>query len=188
VYQRVTYDPDKHHRHSIRLRNYDYSQAGGYFITLCTQGRECLFGEIVSAEMRLSKYGQTVQDEWLPTAAIRHEVKLDVFQIMPNHFHGIVIITPQVGVPGSVGAHGRAPLHRGPRSLGSLVAGFKSVVTRRINEMRNTAVAPVWQRNYYEHIIRSKNELDRIRQYILDNPAKWLEDVENPQNIETSSR
>ncbi len=182
----MKYDPDKHHRSSIRLHGYDYAQAGAYFVTICTQGRICLFGDVVDGGMRLNDYGQTVQSEWLRTATIRSEVELDVFQVMPNHFHGIVVITSEAtGIVGaSVGAHGRAPLRRAPKSLGALIAGFKSASTKRINEMRGTPGTPVWQRNYYEHVIRNSNELDGIRQYIPDNPAKWSEDVENPQNIQ----
>lgn len=169
------------HRRSIRLKGYDYSQAGAYFVTLCTHNRECLFGKIVDGEMRLNELGHIVCEEWLRSAEIRPEIMLDAFVVMPNHLHGIVIFTP-------VGAHGRAPLpspspqppHRKPRSLGSFIAGFKSVVTKRINQTRQTPGIPVWQRNYYEHIIRNQESLARIRRYIADNPAKWDVDPENP--------
>ncbi|WP_373497934.1 transposase [Desulfococcus sp.] len=175
-------------RRSIRLQGYDYSQAGAYFVTTCTQNRECLFGHIVDGEMRLKDAGKIVADEWMKTATIRHEIELDEWVVMPNHFHGIVVIA---GDP--VGAHGRAPLRhiraplpppdaaermlrRPPKSLGSLVAGFKSAVTIRVNELRKTPGAKLWQRNYWEHIVRNECELNRIREYIRNNPARWETD------------
>lgn len=212
---RMNYDPangratsrsPQRNRHSVRLQGYDYSQAGTYFITFCTQDRQCLFGHIVESEMRLNDAGKIVADEWIKTSAIRHEIELDAWVVMPNHFHGIVIITGDaVGAHGrapqrqdirQVGAHGRAPqqghppqrghppqppppdapdriLRRAPKSLGSLVAGFKSAVTKRINSLRNTPGAKLWQRNYWEHIVRNEPELNRIREYIGNNPAKW---------------
>lgn len=182
----MLYNTDQHHRRSLRLPGYDYAQVGAYFITVCAQDRACIFGEVVDGEMRLNQAGRMVHDEWLRTEAIRSEVRLDVFQVMPNHFHAIVMITgqaPSTGVtPDGVGAHGRAPLRRAPKSLGSLVAGFKSAVTKNVNQMRGTPGQRLWQRNYYEHVIRHDRELDATRQYIVDNPAKWAEDRDNPQN------
>jgi REP element-mobilizing transposase RayT len=180
----MTYDPARHHRRSIRLPAYDYTQPGAYFVTVVTHQRQCLFGEIVDGQVLVSSYGEAVGEEWLRSTQIRREMQLDAFVVMPNHIHGIVTIE-------TVGAHGRAPLHRAaphraplphrsPRSIGSFVAGFKSAVTRRINEMRGTPGLPVWQRNYYEHIIRDEEELNRVRQYIIDNPTCWEQDPENP--------
>jgi len=176
----MTYDPTRHHRRSIRLPAYDYAQDGAYFLTVVTHQRQCLFGEIVDGEVLVSAYGEAVAQEWLRSTQMRHEIQLDAFVVMPNHIHGIAIIGGQ-----TVGAHGRAPLHRAPlhrspRSIGSFVAGFKSAVTRRINEMRGTRGLPVWQRNYYEHIIRDEEQLNRVRQYVIDNPLRWEDDVENP--------
>ncbi len=175
----MPYDPARHHRRSIRLKGYDYTQPGAYFITICTHDRACLFGEVVEGQMRLNDLGQVVKEEWFRSAEIRKEIRLfaDEFVVMPNHIHGIVWIVEHGNV-GIVGAHGRAPpqhlpLHRAPRSLGSFVAGFKSATTRRINEIRQTPRAPVWQRNYYEHIIRNEDALHRIRQYIAANPLRW---------------
>ena len=185
----MTYDPAKHHRRSIRLRGYDYRQAGAYFVTVVTHQRQCLFGEIVDGETRVSRYGHTVREEWLRSAEIRCEIELDAFVVMPNHIHGIVVIRHQST---DVGAHGRAPLppapHRPPRSLGSFVAGFKSATTKRINEIRRTPGLPVWQRNYYEHVIRNDDELNHVRQYIIDNPGHWGEDRENPDNVGAHGR
>jgi putative transposase len=201
----MKYDPDKHHRGSIRLKGYDYAQAGAYFITICANERECLFGEIVDGAMHLSEIGNVVEEEWLRSPKIRREIELDEWVIMPNHLHGIIIILPEP-VVGGVGTHGRAslrraplnigraslrtgpgdegctPLRRKPRSVSSFVAGFKSVTTKRINILRNSPSAPVWQRNYYEHVIRSDADLGRIRVYISDNPARWDSDEENPAN------
>jgi len=182
---KLIFDPEVHHHRSTRLPDYDYAQSGAYFVTICTQGRMCLFGEVVDGKMQLNEFGLMVQEEWLRTESIRAEVELDVFVVMPNHFHGVVVITtpaPHIGgTSESVGTHGRASLRRAPKSLGSLVAGFKSVVTKRINQLRNTPGIPVWQRNYYERVVRNERELDVIRQYIVDNPAKWPEDKENLQ-------
>jgi len=188
---KMNHDPTRHHRRSIRLPAYDYAQAGAYFVTMVTHQRQCLFGEIVGGQMRLAAYGQVVSEQWLRSALVRGEIELDAFIVMPNHIHGIVIICAQ---PMGVGAHGRAPQHgraplpssspyRPPRSLGSLVAGFKSAATKRINQIRGTLGVPVWQRNYYERVIRNDEELSRIRQYIADNPAHWEEDRENPNNV-----
>jgi REP element-mobilizing transposase RayT len=181
----IKYEPTRHHRRSIRLPAYDYAQPGAYFLTAVTHRRQCLFGEILDGRMLASPCGEAVGQEWLRSTRIRREVQLDAFVVMPNHIHGIVIIDEPL-----VGAHGRAPLrpaplrraalHRSPRSIGSFVAGFKSAVTKRINEMRGAPGLPVWQRNYYEHVIRDGEELNRIRQYIIDNPAIWEDDVENP--------
>ena len=179
----MTYDSTKHNRRSIRLPAYDYAQAGAYFVTLVTHQRQRLFGEIVDGEMLVGSHGDTVKEEWLRSAEVRREIELDAFVLMPNHIHGIVVIRDQATV---VGAHGRAPLlptpHRPPPSLGSFVAGFKPAVTKRINEIRGTAGLPVWQRNYYDRVIRDEGELNRIRQYIIDNPARWAQDPENPIN------
>jgi REP element-mobilizing transposase RayT len=145
--------------------------------------RESIFGLVENGEVILSAIGKIVAGEWLRSADIRQEIELDDFVIMPNHLHAIVAIVDDTT---SVGAHGRAPLRAGdsptyrpPRSIGSLVAGFKSSATRRINDLRSMPGVPVWQRNYHDRIIRDEQELNRIRQYIIDNPAKWDEDPEN---------
>jgi REP element-mobilizing transposase RayT len=174
----MTYDERQHHRRSIRLKGYDYSQAGAYFVTVCTRDRVCLFGDVRDGIMRLNKFGHIVWEEWFRSAEIRREIELstDEFVVMPNHIHGIVWIAEQQ----NVGAHGRAPLHRTPRSLSTFIAGFKSVTTKRINILRNMPGLPVWQRNYYEHIVRDERTLDGIREYILANPLRWHLDRENP--------
>lgn len=180
----MNYNPDIHHRpfdtahgrRSIRLKDYDYSQSGAYFVTVCTQNRECLFGEITDGEMVLNEFGKIVADEWIKTGEIRDEIELDAWVVMPNHFHGIVIICrgdrPVAPTPAAL------PGPR-PKSIGSLMSGFKSAVTKRINEIRNTPGISVWQRNYYEHIIRNEKSLENIRNYIIYNPAQWEEDENN---------
>lgn len=190
----MKHDPNKHHRRSIRLQGYDYSSPGAYFITICTQNRESLFGDVVDGEMVWNAYGKIVHEEWFRSAEIRAEIELlpDEFVIMPNHIHGIVWIvgSPHTVRPtdsAAVGATGRSPLPsplpRGPanHSLASLIAGFKSAVAERINEHRGTPGAPVWQRNYYEHIIGTGESLRRIRRYIAENPLRWHLDRENPR-------
>jgi putative transposase len=176
---------DPHHRKQVRLVPYDYTLPGGYFVTLVTHHRAPLFGEILDGEMHLNELGAIVLKEWQRSANIRREIDIDEFVIMPNHIHGIVFIHET----DAVGAHGRAPqqnidhtgtAYRKPRSLGSFVAGFKAACTTKINSHRNTPGKPVWQRNYYEHVIRNEKDLDQIRQYILDNPAKWKLDEEYP--------
>ena len=181
-------------RRSLRLSGYDYGQPGAYFVTVCTQGRECLFGDVVDGEMVLSTLGKIVDEEWARTPKIRREIELDAFQVMPNHIHGIVVITGESnssrnrGLGADVGAHGRAPLQgnrgsglwRPPKSLGSFIAGFKSAVTKRINIVRGEPGRSVWQRNYFEHVIRNESELDVIRSYIVNNPVNWNKDSLNP--------
>ena len=177
------------HRRSIRLKEYDYGHPGAYFVTVCTHRRKCLFGEIGQGKIVLKEMGKIVEKEYMISSKIRREIGLDAFVIMPNHIHGIVTICDHH----PVGATGRSPLHSKhrtlpPKSLGSFVAGFKSSVTQRINEIRGTPGQPVWQRNYYEHVIRNEIDLQEIREYIQDNPLKWLEDENHPANIEKAMK
>ncbi|HUT75963.1 MAG TPA: transposase [Armatimonadota bacterium] len=184
----MTSDGTQLHRRSIRLPTYDYSQPGGYFVTICTHERKCVFGAIAASEVQLNDRGRIVAEEWVRSSGIRREIELDAWVVMPNHIHGIILICGD-GLDDSpqrhgndVGAHGRAPLQRKPRSLASFVAGFKCAATKRINELRSTPGRRVWQRNYYEHVIRNADDLAEIRRYIADNPLKWESDTENPVN------
>ena len=184
----MPYDPQRHHRRSIRLPGYDYTQPGAYFITIVTHQRMPLFGEIVDGEMRLNEYGQIVHAEWFQAAVVRPYVVLhrDEFVVMPNHVHGIIWIVDVGGGATRVGATRRvAPTPippRGPNagSIGAIIGQFKSITAKRINALRDTPGAPVWQRNDYEHIIRDDHALARIRDYIQSNPQRWADDQENP--------
>lgn len=184
-------------RESNRLTGFDYSQKAAYFITICTYERKCLFGRITvgangcspdivdAPKMILNKFGEIAQYEWEKSAKIRSEIILDEFVVMPNHIHGIVMIEKNNNVVGAnddiSGANSRSPLQRRmkPKSISSFIAGYKSVVTKQINQIRNTPRQQVWQRNYYDHIIRNEQDLTRVREYIVNNPLKWEEDIEN---------
>lgn len=171
------------HRRSIRIKEYDYSQAGAYFVTLCAWNRECLFGAITMEEMHLNQYGAIVFEEWGKTGVLRPNVYLNEFVIIPNHFHTIIGLTDDGGF--RRGTASRAPTTEqfGKPTIGTvptIMRSFKSAVTKHANELRRTPGVPVWQRNYYEHVIRSEMELNRIRKYIVTNPAQWGTDQENP--------
>ena len=194
----MKYDPNKHNRRSIRLPGYDYSQAGAYFVTICVEQRKCLFGEIIDGQMVLNQYGEIVAQEWQQSSVIRKEIEFDVWVVMPNHFHGIVMIQNtirecdrdrvRVNDNNHVGANGRSPLRSDspqrmkPKSLSSLMAGFKSITTKKINILRDTPGTKLWQRNYYDRIIRNQDAMDKIRQYIVNNPVSWDIDQLHPDN------
>jgi len=177
----MTYHPARHHRRSIRLRGYDYSQAGAYFVTICTNNRECLFGEVVDGEMRWNDAGRMVNKCWYEIPAHFPHVELDAFVVMPNHVHGIIVVGAPFMAPHDSGAMNQGAMNRAP-TLGGMVRSFKAVATRRLRQAGCSAFA--WQRNYYEHIIRNEESLDRIRRYIADNPARWSFDRENPAATE----
>ena len=176
----IKYDPENHHRHSIRLKDFDYSRAGAYFVTICTYNKKCMLGNIINDKMHLNKYGSIFKNEWLQSPNIRTEVKFDKYIIMPNHFHAIIFIFE---THDNIGAYSRSPVRMKPKSLSSLMSGFKSSITSKINTLKNTLGLPVLQRNYYEHIIRNENELNCIREYILNNPLKWQLYMENPDSL-----
>jgi len=178
----MKYNPDHHHRRSVRLTEYDYATVGAYSVTICAYGRECLFGKIIRGQMRLNDVGRIIQEEWQRTPQLRPNVKLDTFITMPNHFHGIVVITEsRRGVLQYAPTIGQNPGFRSPsQTLGAIVRGFKSAATRRVNLLHNTPGSRLWQRNYYEHIIRDEKDLSEIRRYISLNPRLWRYDEENP--------
>jgi REP element-mobilizing transposase RayT len=226
----VKYNPDKRHRRSLRLKGYDYSSPGAYFITICTHQRECLFGEIVDGEMQLNPLGNVVRSHWMKLSHHHAHVELDAWVIMPNHIHGILILnnlgrgaalgqdsehsnddsmpnaTPSRDrgytnfdwlptEPGvafgqesqsspSDGLPNAAPLppRLGTGTVGAIVLNFKSVTTRSFNRIKRSPGSSIWQRNYYEHIIRSKESLCRIRQYVYNNPLMWQQDQLHPDN------
>lgn len=182
----MPYNPDIHHRRSIRLKEYDYTQSGAYFVTIVTYGREHLFCKVVNGAMQLNEWGEIARREWFKTAELRPYVELyeDEFVVMPNHVHGIVWIN-EVGATRRVARTdaerrvARTDKHpRGPisGSIGAIIGGYKSAVTYAINAARQTRGMVVWQRNYYEHVIRNDADLNRIREYIMNNPLKWKDD------------
>lgn len=192
----MPYDPERHHRRSIRLRGYDYTRDGAYFVTLCVRDRTCLFGEVVNGEVRLSAAGRIVAEAWTWLAAQYPYVALDAWVVMPNHLHGIIVMGDGGGVDdGGTGgsrtartgdAHastGGADASMGPvkrKPLGRLIGAFKTVSTKRLNEMRGTPGAVLWHRDFYEHVIRDAADLRRIRAYIAANPARWGRDRNHP--------
>jgi len=243
-----TYNPQIHHRRSIRLKGYDYSQAGWYFVTICCHGRACLFGDVINNKMVLNEYGQIANNEWMKTPDIRPNVELGEFIIMPNHVHGIIRLLCRgelhsplhngvstnnnielhsplhngvstnnnielhsplhngVSTNNNIELHSplhngvstnnnielHSPLHNGvstnnningecdsplqgpSNTIGAIIRGYKSSVTKQLN-LLNIGCA-VWQRNYYEHIIRNEQSYQNISKYIINNPAKWSED------------
>ena len=171
-------DAPERRRRSIRLRHYDYSRAGAYFITVCTRNKECLLGDVVAGRMYLNEVGRLAQAAWEELPLHYSHVDLDVWTIMPNHVHGIVVLT-DVGAgfkPAPTNSDSDAVRH----GLPEVVRAFKTFSARHINAFRGTVGRPFWQRDYYEHVIRNEKSLNRIRQYIEDNPVRWSQDPENP--------
>lgn len=189
----MTYHPKIRHRRSIRLKGYDYSKAGLYFITICIHNRKCLFGEITNDKIILNEFGDIAFNQWAKLPDRFSNFELDVFQIMPNHMHGIILLDEPVGATLAVAQNGlnehginwagarRAGASPAPTTVGNMVGAYKSLVSndcleqfelKRPNEM----MGKLWQRNYYEHIIRDEQSLQRIRDYIINNPSKWKDD------------
>jgi len=231
----MIYAAKVHRRRSLRLQGYDYSLAGGYFVTVVTKGRENLFGAVAEGEMHLTQFGKITRDAWLAIPRHYPHVILDEYCIMPNHFHGILFLSDDGSRGGSVQANSlpdkddpagasdgqdrsqshpygvghndisgrggsvqanslpdkdepagasdgqdRSQTHPYKRhGLPEIMRAFKSFSARKINIIRRTPGVPVWQRNYYEHIIRNEKELIAIQRYIRDNPCKWDVDSEN---------
>ena len=172
-----------HHRKLIRLKEYNYALPGEYFVTICTHNHECTLGEILDGEMRLNEIGKIVEKCWKKIPSHFINMELGEFVVMPNHLHGIIIINEQV-------EHIKTNIHVGvqnfePLQLGSIIRSYKAAVTRECRHCRYQDFR--WQRNYYEHIIRSDKELNNIREYIVNNPMQWNVDEENPMKDEKSS-
>ncbi len=170
----MPYDPSRHHRRSIRLRGYDYALPGAYFVTICAQGRACLFGEVVGGEMRLSQGGLMIWDVWEGLPGHYPGVALDAFVVMPNHVHGIIVLAAEDAEAVAV------------MSLSDVVQRFKSFTTARYRQGVVEQGWPpfpgrLWQRNYYEHIIRTETAYQKIRDYIINNPATWADDQLHPE-------
>lgn len=167
-------------RKSIRLSEYDYSQQGAYFLTIVTHKRKCMFGEILSGEIQLNKIGSIVDSVWLSIPDHFPHVTAEIYQIMPNHIHGIIVIeTTLVGARHAVPLPGVENFGKPIRgSIPTIVRSFKSEVTRRVNIIKNTPGKIFWQRNYYEHVIRNDEDYQRIFDYISSNPLNWAKDPE----------
>ena len=183
----MSFDPKEQHRRSTRLAGYDYRESGAYFVTVCAAHKRPVFGHIENGAMRCNPYGSIVIEEWARTETLRANVVLDEFVVMPNHFHAIVIFKhngdTNVGAQRAAPLQGATPNNVAAQSLGAVVCAFKSAVTRRINAHRSErGLAPVvvWQRNYYERIIRDETELNQTRRYIFENPQNWDTDAEHP--------
>ena len=195
----MPYNPNKHHRRSIRLKGYDYSKAGLYFITICCQDRACRFGHVDNGEMVLNEFGHIAYNEWCNLPNRFSNFELDVFQIMPNHMHGIIALNDTVGVgftPAQNGGDsqnvsvdneraGASPAPTVGASVSDIVGAYKSLVANgclEIWKLKWAEVNPaptmgkIWQRDYYEHIIRNEQSYLTISNYIIDNLAKWKED------------
>ena len=182
------YHSDLHKRHSIRLQGYDYSKVGAYFVTVCTKDRECLFGDVRDGEICLNTLGVFVRKCWNDLSSRYASVELDAFVIMPNHVHGIVTIGVGAGLalPESENCtttHNQGAASSAP-TLWDIVRTFKSISAIGVNRLLMRSGQPVWQRNYYEHIIRNEDELNHIREYIMNNPIQWALDEENPDCID----
>lgn len=158
------FNKDVHHRQSIRLRGYDYSKPGHYFLTICCYQKQAVFGEVCQQQVQLNFCGEIAKDCWLKLAGQYSFIKLHEFVIMPNHMHGIIEITS------------RQPDSIDKTTLGQVVRRYKAFVTSTIRNQTQNQQYAIWQRNYYEHIIRSEASFWAITQYIRDNPKKWLED------------
>ena len=171
------YNPDIHRRRSIRLREFDYSAAGGYFVTTCVHNRECLFGEVCDDVMVLNDAGGLVESVWNDLVKRFPTIELDAFVVMPNHVHFIVNIVNAAIKDGE--GQDRAGRDRAP-TLDEIVRVFKSISAAQVNRLLSRTGQPLWQRNYYERVIRNDSELYGFRDYIIHNPLKWPDDKENP--------
>ncbi len=161
-----------HGRHSLRLKDYDYSQPGAYFVTICTWRRDFIFGSLFDGKIILNDCGRVVEKAWLELPQRYQNIEVDEFSVLPDHFHGILfrreasldIKTASVG-------------------LSEVIRGFKSRSARQINLILDATGVPVWQRGFYDRIIRNQAELDMIRRYIINNPIQWNPDEPNPPEI-----
>lgn len=161
-------------RKSIRLKDYDYSQAGAYFVTICVKNGECVLGEVSDGKVKLNEMGSVLENTWYELLRHYPSITLDEFVVMPNHFHGIIML--------DVGAQFIAPfcvmgvINHAP-TLGKIIRHFKAKSSYLIHKTNQDFF---WQRNYFEHVIRNENDLSKIREYIQNNPLKWELDPENP--------
>ncbi|NES85358.1 MAG: transposase [Moorea sp. SIO2B7] len=168
------YNSKYHYRRSIRLPEYDYRQNGYYFITICTYQKQCWFCEIINQKMKLNQLGKIADKLWQGLAKRFDYINLDYYIVMPNHVHGIIEIKQNLAQNNDF--QQRQFGKPVARSLSTIIGSYKSAVTKRINYLRHTKKQSIWQENYYEHIvknIKNEQELNNIRQYIIENPMKW---------------
>jgi putative transposase len=195
------------HRRSIRLRGYVYSSRGIYFVTICTEKKVCLFGQVVDNEMKVNEAGRIVEKVWNSIPDRFPNVQVDSFVVMPNHVHGVIAImsdgrqgaasgartnaeaggvlkgaasSARTSAETTEGAVSGARANASP-SLGKILRAFKSISAIEVNKEFGCEGRAVWQRNYFEHIVRDGDDLDRVRRYIVENPWHWAEDEENPE-------
>ena len=166
---------DKYRIETRRLKGRDYAYPGWYFITICTYEHKSLFGKVVKSEMILNRYGKIVEEEWLKSESIRKEIELNDFVVMPNHFHALIGIDFKNHIKQETNVN-YGVARRKPKSISSLISSFKGAVTRRINEISSTKNIKVWQNNYYDHIVRKEELLNKMQGYIKNNPAVWERD------------
>ncbi|MEK7248333.1 MAG: transposase, partial [Chloroflexota bacterium] len=174
-----------HRIESARLSGWDYTANACYFVTICTRERLPFLGDVIDGRVILSEAGRIVDEEWRRTADVRPDVAIDEYVVMPNHVHGIIVLNR---APSNTIVTTEKTPHRGvstarlaPGSLGAIVGQFKSVCTKRIRDAGMTDFG--WQVRFYDHIIRDEESLNRIRQYIVDNPLKWELEQETPENL-----
>jgi len=184
------YNSEKHHRRSIRLKGYDYSLAGTYFVTICVKERKCVFGDVQNSNVVLSPIGEIVYQRWNEIPNNFNSVKLYVFIVMPNHLHGIVVMTNdcrgvQLNAPTRNASNFYGLISPKQKTLSVIIRTFKAAVTTLCR--KNNYHFFELQRNYYEHIVRNEDELNRIREYIINNPLQWQFDKENPNRIQDNT-
>lgn len=170
----MKYNPDIHHRKSVRIKGYDYSKEGMYFITICTQNRECILGTIKNEKSILNDYGKIINEEILKTNEIRQNAEINNYIIMPNHVHMIIEINEKLGFEDKDSNQGvcNTPLQSPSQTIGAIVRSIKGKISSKIGYR-------IWQKNYYEHIIRNEKELYKIQEYIQYNPLNWDKDKFN---------
>jgi REP element-mobilizing transposase RayT len=186
--------PNNHaaRRRFLRLRDFDYSTEGAYFVTICTRNRECLFGDVVNGKMCLNEAGRVVQTVWDGLSDRFPTIELVSFVVMPNHVHGILLVGAALAAPkrrkvGAAlapprrGAASSAPTRSASTTLGTVVRAFKSISAIGVNRLLSRSGQSLWQRSYCEHVIRTEQSLNRIREYIATNPLRWQLDRENPE-------
>ena len=207
----MVYDPRRHHRRSIRLRGYDYAGGGAYYVTICTLKKDFAFGEVVEGEMLLNEPGRLMEMAWHSLHNRFTSLVLDAFQVMPNHLHGVFVLPgpgldpalakatgapiiqpfenrrgrpfgPAVGEPDKRQGTASRPPTRRRTSMGDVVGAFKSISTIAVNKLLHRIGTRLLHENFYEHIIRDVGELEAIRDYIIHNPQRWLDDPENPES------